>query len=154
MRAAQFLAPLLFGALGACGDSNTASTSDDGGAVCSPASSFPSVALTTVTGDKGNVRVEFRSAPEPTITAGQQCIEVVVRDATSGNTIDGLSVTMIPWMPAMQHGASITPVVTPLGEGRYVFTNVVLSMLGEWELQTHLSGEASDSVEPTFNVDQ
>ncbi len=152
MRPAQILAPLLFGALGACGGSGSDATSDDGG-TCSTASSFAASALTTVTGDSGKLRVAVHSAPYASLSTGAQCVELVVTDLSSGASIDGLTVTMRPWMPAMAHGASVTPAVSPLGEGRYVFTNVTLPMPGEWQLRTQFTGEVTDSVEPTFNVD-
>jgi YtkA-like len=103
--------------------------------------------------DGGKLQVALRSTPFQPLVAGLQCIELVVTDASSGATVDGLAITMTPWMPAMDHGASVTPLLTPLGQGRYVFTNVSLFMPGEWQLRTQFTGQVTDSVEPTFNVD-
>jgi hypothetical protein len=142
-------AALLCGALWACSSSDSAATQSDGGAC----SAFAAAPFATVTSDAGNLRVAIHSAPYPNLIAGLQCIELVVSDPATGASVDGLSVTMTPWMTAMGHGASVTPSVTALGQGRYVFTNVSLFMPGEWQLRTQFSGQIRDSVEPTFNVD-
>lgn len=104
-------------------------------------------------GDKGRLQVALRSAPYQPLAEGLQCVELTATDASSGANVDGLAITMTPWMPAMGHGASVTPILTPLGEGRYVFSNVSLFMPGEWQLRIQFSGPVTDSVEPTFDVD-
>ena len=154
MRAAQILAPLLFGALGACGDASSATTTQgQGEGTCSASSTFAAAPLATIAGDKGKLQVAIHTTPNQSLIAADQCLELVVTDTSSGASVDGLTVTMTPWMPAMGHGASVTPTVSALGAGRYVFTNVSLFMPGEWELRTQFSGELTDSVEPTFYVD-
>ena len=111
------------------------------------------MAIATPTSDSGKLHVAIHSAPYEPLVAGQQCVELVVTDASNGAAVDVLTVTLTPWMPAMGHGASVTPTVTPLGDGRYVFTTVSLFMPGEWQLRTQFSGQVTDSVEPTFSVD-
>lgn len=145
------LAALLCAPLWGCSGGSSAASTDGG--TCSATSSFPATALTTVTSDGGKLRVDFHSAPYQPLVAGLQCVEVVVTLPSTGAPVDGLTVTMTPWMPAMGHGASVSPSVTALGQGRYVFTNVSLFMPGEWQLRTQFSGQVSDSVEPTFSVD-
>jgi hypothetical protein len=134
----------------ACGGSDSSAASGDGG---SNSLSFTAAPLVSVTSDAGKMRVEIRTAPYPQLVAGLQNVEFIVSDPSTGAAIDGLTVTLTPWMPAMGHGSSVTPSVTALGEGKYVFTNVSLFMPGEWQLRTQFSGPVSDSVEPTFNVD-
>ena len=138
----------------ASGDGTTASSD---GTSCSSTSSFPATPLTTVTSDSGKLRVGVFSAPFQPLIAGIECIELVVTDPSTGAGMDDLTVSMTPWMTAMGHGASVTPTVAPLGQGRYVFSDVSLFMPGEWQLRTKLTGsalgEAGDSVEPTFSVD-
>ena len=133
--------------IAAC-SSSSASTSE-----CSATTTFPASALSTVTSDGGKLHVSVHGAPSQPLSAGLDCLELDVTDASTGATVDGLSITMTPWMPAMGHGASSTPVVTALGDGRYVLTEVSLVMPGEWQLRTQFSGPVTDSVEPTFNVD-
>jgi hypothetical protein len=140
-------------AFAACGSGPTSSSDDT---TCTSASAFPPSALSSVTSDSGNLSVAIHAAPYQPLVAGLDCVELVVTDRSTGVGVDGLTLAMTPWMPAMGHGASVTPQVTALGQGRYVFTDVSLFMPGEWQLRTKLSGppiEAGDSVEPTFNVD-
>ena len=66
--------------------------------------------------------------------------------------VDGLAITVLPWMPDMGHGASVTPTVTAAGGGRYVVENVELFMPGKWELRTTLAGPSEDSVTPSFRI--
>ena len=136
----------------ACGSSNATSNGTGGGS-CSATTNFPTAALSTIATDGGKLSVAIRGAPYQPLVAGLDCLELVVTDPATGAAVDGLSITMTPWMPAMGHGADTTPLLTPLGEGRYVFTGVSLFMPGEWQLRTQFSGKVSDSVEPTFSVD-
>jgi hypothetical protein len=151
------LAALSCGLTCACSGANAASTADGGSGnangSCSSTSSFPASPLATMSSDGGKLDVAVRAAPYQPLIAGLQCVELVVTDPSTGAGVDGLEITMTPWMPAMGHGASVTPLLTPLGEGRYVFTDVSLFMPGEWQLRVQFSGGVSDSVEPTFNVD-
>jgi hypothetical protein len=142
---ALFLCPL-----GGCSGADSAGVAGDAG---SSTVSFTTAALTTVTTDTGKLRVEIRTAPYPHLVAGLQSVGLVVSDLATGAKLDGLTVTLTPWMTAMGHGASVTPSLSALGEGRYVFTNVSLFMPGEWQLRTQFSGPVNDSVEPTFSVD-
>ncbi len=135
-----------------CGSSEAApssgGSSGDGGA-----SAFPSSALAVITTDGGKMRISIRSAPYQPPIAGLESLELIVTDASTGAPIDGLSIAMTPWMPAMGHGADTTPVVTAFGQGRYVVAELSLFMPGQWQLRTQFSGPVTDSVEPTFTVD-
>jgi hypothetical protein len=113
---------------------------------------FPQAPLTTVTGDSSKLRVEMRSAPDQPLTAGLGSIELRVTDAETGAPVEGLDVTLTPWMPAMGHGTSVVPQLVSADKGRYVFDNVSLFMPGEWQLRTHFAGAVADSVEPVFSV--
>jgi hypothetical protein len=138
-------------ALAAC-----ACSSSDGGSgsnTCSASTSFPTSPFASLASAGGKLRIDVRTAPYQPLQAGLDCIQLVVTDATTGAPVDGLTVGMTPWMPAMDHGSSVTPQPSPpLGQGRYVFTNVSLPMPGEWELRTQFSGAVTDSVDPTFNI--
>jgi len=134
--------------LSGCGSSGSAASSPS----CTTTSQFPSGPLATVASDNGKLQVELRTAPYQPLIAGLECVQLAVTEPSTGANVDGLAITLTPWMPAMGHGASVTPQLTPTGEGLYVFTNVSLFMPGEWQLRTHFSGPLDDSVEPTFNV--
>lgn len=113
---------------------------------------FPAAPLTMLVTDGQKLKVDLRTSPDQPPTVGVDSVELVVTDGESGAPLDGLTVTMTPWMPAMGHGASVPPELQAMGKGRYVFTNVSLFMPGEWQLRTQFSGEVSDCVEPIFNV--
>ncbi len=138
--------------LAACGGGSSATD-----ATCSSTTTFPVSALSTVTSDSGKLTVAVHTAPYQPLVAGLACVELVVTDRATGASVDGLTVTMTPWMPAMGHGASVTPQTTAMGEGRYLLSNVSVFMPGEWQLRTKLSDpstpQGGDSVEPTFSVD-
>ena len=55
-------------------------------------------------------------------------------------------------MPAMGHGTTVVPSVSPAGEGVYDLSNVYLYMAGQWQLRTSMSGGASDSAAPDLMV--
>jgi hypothetical protein len=135
--------------LSACGSSQTPPSASS----CSATTAFPTSALATVTSDEGKLSVAFYGAPYQPLVAGTDCLELVVTDPSTGASVDGLSVTMTPWMPAMDHGADTIPVLAALGQGQYVFTGVGLFMPGEWQLRTQFAGQVADNVEPTFNVE-
>ena len=85
---------------------------------------------------------------------GNDTVEFTVDDA-QGQPQDGLSLAVVPFMPAMKHGTSVVPTVTAAGQGRYVAANVVLFMPGTWELRTTITGAvgaASDTLAPAFEV--
>ena len=125
--AAMVCAAIALTLLAACGSDSAAAS---GVQTCSASTTFPASALSTVTTDSGKLRVAIHSAPYQPLIAGLECLELVVTDSSTGSTVDGLTISMTPWMPAMDHGASGTPQVTALGQGRYVFTNVSLFMAG------------------------
>ena len=112
--------------------------------------SFPAAALTTLQSGSGAYTIEVRTAPDQ--PPGREVLSVEYRvTGKDGQPVDGLSVTVLPWMPEMGHGASITPAVTAKGGGRYVVSDVELFMPGKWELRTTL-GPTSDSATPAFQI--
>lgn len=111
---------------------------------------FPDAALAVVTGDLGRLGFEVRTAPDQPPQRGT--IAVDYRVSAAGAPVDGLSISVVPWMPAMGHGSSITPDVHAMGGGRYVITNVDLFMPGRWELKTTFSGTLDDHATPAFDI--
>jgi hypothetical protein len=97
------------------------------------------------------VSVEFRTSPQPPVR-GTIAVQLTIRSAPDGAPLDGLTVRVVPWMPAHNHGSSLVPTVTPEGEGKYLVSNVDLFMPGHWELQTTISGPLTDYVAPSFDV--
>jgi hypothetical protein len=97
------------------------------------------------------LNVAVRSSPQPPVR-GLTNFQLTVTDA-DGNAVSGLQLSVVPWMPQMGHGTSVTPVVKDVGDGVYQVTDVYLFMAGLWELRTNIAGAMSDSVAPQFQID-
>ncbi len=78
-------------------------------------------------------------AHEPQLTRGNHSMQYIVTTASDASPVDGLALSIVPWMPAMGHGTAITPVVTALGEGAYQIDDLDLFMAGSWELRTTIA---------------
>lgn len=116
------------------------------------ASSYPADAWVVAPSDSGALRFELRTAPTQPPAHGTISTELRALDATSGAPVDGLVLDVVPWMPAMGHGASIAPTTTAKGDGRYVSTNVDLFMPGRWALRVDVTGARQDHVDLAFDV--
>jgi hypothetical protein len=117
---------------------------------CAPASSFPSDAATSLTSAAGKLSIQVRTSPQP-LARGLNTAQYTVTDAT-GKPVTGLTLSVVPWMPDMGHGASIEPSVTEEGNGLYVVSCLDIAMPGTWELRTAFSGPVTDNATPTFQV--
>jgi hypothetical protein len=122
-----------------------------GAAEPSGAVTFPADAYFTMATKSGALHLEVRASPQPP-ERGTNAFELTVRDASSGEPRDDLTLAVKPWMPAMNHGSSAIPVVTPAGHGKYVVTEVYLFMPGHWELQTSFTGAVTDYVAPAVDI--
>jgi hypothetical protein len=123
-------------------------TACSGGAA--PPAGFPTEAYTTEASASGTLVVDVRTSPQPPLR-GTNSVELTITQASDGTPVDGLTLDVVPWMPAMGHGSS-TPTVTPQGGGVYLVTEVYLYMPGVWELQTAISGALTDNVAPSLTV--
>ena len=94
--------------------------------------------------------MELRTSPQPP-ERGLDSAEFRIAGPT-GAPVDALSLAVLPWMPDMGHGTSLTPVVTAQGGGVYLVDNLSLFMAGRWQLRTTISGAASGSVVPEFEI--
>ena len=104
---------------------------------------FVQVAQATSTSGHYDLAVLAHGA---TLTRGDSTMQYVITDAKDGSPVDGLTITIVPWMPAMGHGTSVPPTVVPLGNGTYEIDNVDLFMAGLWQLRTNVSSNAGDDV--------
>jgi hypothetical protein len=102
--------------------------------------------------DSAQLKVEVRTLPSQPPTLGASSVQMIVRDTTTGEPVSGEQLQVVPWMPAMGHGTSVTPTVTETAPGTYELTGVVLFMPGTWQLRTTLNGAFSDHVVPTLQV--
>jgi hypothetical protein len=125
-------------------------TACSGGAQPDP-TTFPSDAYLSAITESGQLLVQVRTSPQPP-QRGTIGVELVVTSAAEGAARDGLTVNLVPWMPAHGHGSSVVPTVSAKGHGTYLLTNVDLFMPGHWELRTTFSGPLTDHAALAFDV--
>ena len=108
--------------------------------------------------DKGVFSVSLWTAPEQPPARGVNRVKLEVSDTATGALADGLSVAIVPWMPAMGHGTSEVPTVLEQGSGIYIASNVNFFMPASWQLRMAFSTNedgstgVTDSAYPTFDV--
>jgi hypothetical protein len=107
--------------------------------------------LATSTSQTGSLSVAVCTSMQPPVTDQMQG-ELHITDATTGKPVDGLDLSVTPWMPAMGHGQSVVVTVTPMGKGVYAIAPLAFFMAGEWELVTKVGGAVNDTVSPSFYV--
>jgi len=83
----------------------------------------------------GGLSIVVRASPSPPVRGVDAFELTITRD---GQPIDGLSVSIEPFMPAHGHGTSVVPTVKAEGSGKYAVENVSLYMAGHWELRTQM----------------
>jgi hypothetical protein len=143
-----FSCVLLLGALVAASASGGCS-----GAGAGDSGTISAETAAVVTSDAGGFRVTVHSAPDAMPSRGVNMLRLVVTRASDGAPAPGLELDVVPWMPAMGHGASVKPTVQPGPEpGSYDVTNVNLFMPGLWEIRTTIGGATSDHVAPQFDI--
>ncbi len=121
---------------------------------------FPVAPAVTVASASGGLSIDVWWSPAQPIV-GYDATQLAISDS-SGSPVSGLALTIIPWMPAHGHGASVEPTVTEISPGTYVATPLDFFMAGEWELRTAITNAADggstdatmidDSADPTVNV--
>src|SRR5580692_11928210 len=127
-----------------------------------PALVFPGAPALTVASASGQLTIGVWWSPaQPTV--GYDAAQLSIADAT-GAPVTGLTLTIIPWMPAHGHGASVEPTVSETAPGIYVATPLDFFMAGNWELMTSIArsadggadadsaGSLNDSADPTVEV--
>ena len=134
--------PFAVGMLSALFASGLASCVEVGGA---------SGELASVKSDSGTLSVVVATVSGAPVERGTNALELHITNA-SGAAVDGLSLNVVPWMPAMGHGASVKPSVHGEGQGVYLVENLELFMPGLWQLQTTFSNGVSDHAAPSFEV--
>jgi hypothetical protein len=111
---------------------------------------FPADALTVASSTSGSLSVELRTDPQPPVRGAIRG-QLFIADAT-GAGVDGLDVSVLPWMPAHGHGTSVATSVTAQGGGLYLVDQLYLYMAGTWELRTTISGAMTDAAVPAVEV--
>ncbi len=98
---------------------------------------FPAASFATLATDGGRYEIAARSCPDNPPTRGDETVQYTITDP-SGARQDGLSLSVVPFMPAMGHGTSAKTAVTAIGNGVYLIDNVYFAMPGEWQLITQI----------------
>ena len=122
---------------------------------------FEGPAAETMPSASGDLQIGVWWSPaQPTV--GYDAAQLSISD-TTGAPVSGLALTVVPWMPAHGHGASVQPTIIETAPGIYAATPLDFFMAGEWELRTAIAGGIdgdgagdaagiNDSVDPTVNV--
>jgi YtkA-like len=120
---------------------------------CSGPSGTEATAEWTVVSDSGALRVTTSTEPAGAMVRGRNAIVFEIVAVSDGAPVDGLDLTMTPFMPSHAHVAPEQPPSASLGQGRYRFDGVVLSMPGLWELRTTVREPSEDHFAPRFEVE-
>jgi hypothetical protein len=133
IRTTAALLTIAIGAIG-CGASATGEL---------PPAVFPAQALVTQS-TAGGMTVAVWSSPQPP-AKGLAAFQLSFVDG-AGAPVDGLTVDVLPWMPAHGHGGSTRPTATATAPGVFLVQPVSFFMSGAWELRTTIGGERDDEV--------
>ncbi len=112
---------------------------------------FGTTPFASATSAACDARFDAYSAPDP-FARGEGEIAIVATSLETSAPIDGLAVSVVPFMPAMGHGATTDPVVTAQGNGKYLASGVVLAMPGDWQMRTQIGGACTDALVFTLTV--
>jgi hypothetical protein len=121
---------------------------------------FPGAPAATVASASGGLRIDVWWSPAQPIV-GYNATQLAISDA-GGSPVSGLVLSIVPWMTAHGHSASVLPTVMEISPGTYVATPVDFFMAGQWELRTAITSPADgggadaaiidDTAGPTVNV--
>jgi hypothetical protein len=124
-----------------------------GSAVETPApGTFPAAPLTSLVSASGALHVDVRSSPLQPPIVGNTWWSYTFTEEATGKPVTGLSLDVVPWMPAMGHGTSTVPSVSNTGGGVYVIEDVELFMPGQWDLRTSIAGPEDDKLVVSVDV--
>lgn len=88
--------------------------------------------------DKFTVKL-LQSQPGPPIK-GANTWQIEIDETATGLPLDGLDISVLPWMPDHNHGSLAAVVVTPETTGQYQLDPMYLSMSGLWEIRFTIVG--------------
>ncbi len=90
------------------------------------------------TSSNGTFVIEARTADGLPPARGLDSFDFYIVRAAGGDPATDLELRVIPWMPAMGHGAPEPKRVEPREPGHYRVEDVALYMPGTWELRTSI----------------
>jgi len=101
--------------------------------------------------ESGELDVVMRAESGTEPVRGTNTLHLEVTRVSTGDPVDGLALSIVPFMPSMGHGSPSEPRVESEGAGSYRVDDVVLPMPGLWELRTTITAPSTDYV--LFKVD-
>ena len=118
---------------------------------------FEGAPAVTVASASGALSVSVWWSPaQPTV--GYDAGQLAITDQT-GAPVAGATLTVVPWMPAHGHGASVQASITETAPGVYAATPLDFYMSGAWVLRTRIqragdSGSESidDTAQPPIDI--
>jgi hypothetical protein len=128
---------LLLSLFAACGDDATM-----------PPQGFGTSPLTRAQGQ--SLGVALFTSPQPPERGALEG-RLVLTDS-KGDRVEGVNVTVTPWMPEHGHGSSVMPTVDSDGSGGFIISNLYLAMPGTWQLRVSVSGAVTDELVPSFDI--
>jgi len=147
----SWLAPVAVAAV--CLGCGTASNGSAGDSGLDCRSSLSSKTVASATSSPSARTVTLRTIDGNAPSRGVTCVALdVTSSGAPAGGVDGLTVSVHPWMPAMGHGSSVVPQVTSIGGGRYLVEDLSLVMPGTWQLQLTLDGSSHDTATLSFDV--
>ena len=105
----------------------------------------------TAVSSDGSYLLEASTLEGAPIVRGVHTFDITVRQASDGEAVTGLTLTVKPWMPSMGHGAPYDGSVVELAKGAYRAEGVSLFMAGVWELRTTIE-PGSEHATLSFDV--
>lgn len=136
------LAGLVAFSVAACGSEQPSMTT--------PSLTFDGPSAQTVTSASGQLTIDVRWSPSVPVR-GSDAAQLTFLDA-GGNPMDGLDLSIVPWMPAHGHGTAVQPVTTTTAPGVQVATPLYLFMSGEWQLRMTITGAMDDAAIATVEI--
>lgn len=101
--------------------------------------------------EQGHYLVAVESLTNP-IKVGRNTMKLTIKDKNSGKPAGKkLTIEVIPWMPAHEHGTSEVPIIKETRVGEYLIERLTFTMPGDWEVYIRLrEGRREDTA--VFNV--
>lgn len=128
--------------IAACGSELTSSSTES--------LDFSGPPAQTLSSTTGQLTIDIRWSPNVPLR-GSNAAELRFLDA-SGNPVDGLDLSIVPWMPAHAHGTAVQPVITSSAPGVQIATPLYLFMSGEWQLRMTITGAMDDTAIATVEI--
>lgn len=111
---------------------------------------FQTTPMEMVTSDSGQLTgAVFLQQAQP--LRGVNAMKLHITD-NAGHVLDGLTMSATPWMVSHAHGTSVVPIVTPMGNGDYVVSELNLFMPGRWQIRVSVSAPMTDALTPVLDV--